>query len=117
MGAQSETFFCKRGHRYHDLDGYIILEEETNPLIEGCICGEKEVRSVYHYGDILDCFSGHGLGPLPKKIGTKTFRVRIPYKVYDAAGKEIEAYHDLEVEVWEVSAFFAAPPAEAPTSS
>jgi len=112
MGAPAEAFFCKRGHRFDDLPGEATPEESEEVLLKGCLCGEKEVRRIYHYGGILDCLDlsrniGH---PIPGLIGTEPFRVKFLGRLFDASGEVIEAYHDLEVEVWDVSYFFAVPP-------
>jgi len=126
MGAPGGAFLCKRGHLYHWIEAHLWwgspgIDDEGNsvdvlnePLLgesqrareEGCLCGEKSVTALCHYGDVNDCLEE----PLTL-IGTETFRwrERIP-NATDRDGNPIEAYRDFErtLEVYDVSRLFAA---------
>ena len=110
MGAPGEAFLCRKGHLYLWIEYGLYWDEDLfaeseRTKQEGCLCGERSVNVVNHYGHINDCLEDKLV-----QAGAETFRwrERIPNAV-NAYGYPLEAYMDRErtLEVYDVSALFA----------
>lgn len=60
MGAPGFVLFCGKGHQVHWWDEHLYWTDEMfkdKKRIEegGCLCGDKGVLVIAHYGSINDC--------------------------------------------------------------
>ncbi len=98
MGTAGYIYFCGRGHQFGWIDDDLWWDENLEKHAEdikekGCICGDKTIISIPHYGGINDCLcldseiQERGIIP----IGSEELTVPI-LDAINSKGKPIKAF-------------------------
>jgi len=97
MGAPGYALLCSKGHLFYWIPEHLywtdeMFEEKRKKEKEGCICGDKNIINISHYGDINDCICLESeIEEKGIKITSKIDEFLIPFEhAFDKEGKPLK---------------------------